>query len=95
MISDSWTAVITNFTFLRRPGVPPTKNQVEQCLRHLVIYRKIYFGTRSDNGLKTHSILPSLVQTARRQGVPPREFLQTLFTADTATAQAALYKNSS
>jgi transposase len=83
------------FTFLRRPGVPPTNNLAEQSLRHLVIFRKICFGTRSDSGLKTHSILPSLVQTARRQGIHPREFLQKLLTADTATAQAALYCNSS
>lgn len=83
------------FTFLRRPGVPPTNNLAEQSLRHLVIFRKICFGTRSESGLKTHSILPSLVQTARKQGVHLREFLQTLFTADTATAQAALYNNSS
>jgi len=83
------------FTFLRRPGVPPTNNLAEQSLRHLVIFRKICFGTRSDSGLKTHSILPSLVQTARRQGVLPREFLETLLTADAATAQAALYNNSS
>jgi transposase len=83
------------FTFLRRPGVPPTNNHAEQSLRHLVIFRKICFGSRSDSGLKTHSILPSLVQTARRQGVHPRKFLQTLLTADTATAQAALYNNSS
>jgi transposase len=83
------------FTFLRRPGVPPTNNHAEQSLRHLVIFRKICFGTRSQTGLKTHSILPSLVQTARKQGVHPREFLQTLLSADAATAQAALYKNSS
>jgi len=83
------------FTFLRHPGVPPTNNHAEQSLRHLVIFRKICFGTRSQSGLQTHSILPSLVQTARRQGVPPREFLQTLLTTDTATAQAALYHNSS
>jgi len=83
------------FTFLRRPGVPPTNNHAEQSLRHLVIFRKICFGSRSDSGLKTHSILPSLVQTARRQGVPPRKFLQTLLTADTPTAQATLYNNSS
>jgi transposase len=83
------------FTFLRRPGVPPTNNHAEQSLRHLVIFRKICFGNRSENGLKTHSILPSLVQTARRQGVHPRKFLQTLLTADTATAQTALYNNSS
>jgi transposase len=83
------------FTFLRRPGVPPTNNHAEQSLRHLVIFRKICFGTRSESGLKTHSILPSLVQTARRQCVHPRKFLQILLTADTATAQAALYNNSS
>lgn len=82
------------FTFLRRPGVPTTNNQAEQSMRHMVIFRKICFGTRSESGLKTHSILPSLVQTARRQGVQPRVFLQTLLTADTATAQAALYNNS-
>jgi len=82
------------FTFLRRPGVPPTNNQAEQSMRHMVIFRKICFGTRSESGLKTHSILPSLVQTARRQGVQPRDFLQTLLTADSATAQAALYNNS-
>ena len=83
------------FTFLRRPGVPPTNNHAEQSLRHLVIFRKISFGTRSETGLKTHSILPSLVQTARRQGIHPRKFLQILLTADTATAQTALYNNSS
>jgi transposase len=83
------------FTFLRHPGVPPTNNHAEQALRFLVIFRKISFGTRSESGLKTHSILPSLVQTARRQAVDPRRFLQTLLTADTATAQAALYNNSS
>lgn len=83
------------FTFLRHPGVPPTNNLAEQAIRHLVIFRKICFGTRSESGLKTHSVLPSLVQTARRQGVHPRQFLQTLLTADTPTAQAALYNNSS
>jgi len=46
------------FTFLRRPGVPPTNNHAEQSLRHLVIFRKICFGSRSDSGLKTHSIPP-------------------------------------
>ncbi len=83
------------FTFLRIPGVPPTNNHAEQSLRHMVIFRKVCFGTRSDSGIKTHSIIPTLVQTARRQGVHPREFLHTLLTADTATAQAALYNNSS
>jgi transposase len=83
------------FTFLRHHGVPPTNNHAEQSLRHMVIFRKLSFGTRSQTGLKTHSILPSLVQTARRQGVSPINFFQTLFTSNTQTAQAALYGNSS
>jgi transposase len=83
------------FTFLRHRGVPATNNLAEQAIRHLVIFLKICFGTRSDAGLTNHSILTSLVQTARRQGVHPRAFLQTLLTADTPTAQAALYNNSS
>lgn len=83
------------FTFLRNPGVPPTNNHAEQSIRSMVIFRKVCFGTRSEKGLKTHSILPSLVQTARRQGVHPRDFLQTLLTEDTDKAQAALYLNSS
>jgi len=83
------------FTFLRHQGVPPTNNHAEQSIRHMVIFRKICFGTRSQNGLKNHSILPSLVQTARRQGVQLIKFLQTLLTADTSTTQSALYKDSS
>ncbi len=83
------------FTFLRLPGVPPTNNHAEQSLRKMVIFRKVSFGTRSDKGLKSHSIIPSLVQTAKRQGGHPLAFLKTLLTADTSTAQAALYNNSS
>jgi hypothetical protein len=82
------------FTFLRYPGVPPTNNHAEQSIRHLVIFRKISFGTRSQSGPKVHSVLLSLVQTARRQGVDPRQFLETLLTVSTPSAQAALYNNS-
>lgn len=83
------------FTFLRHPGVQPTNNQAEQSIRFLVIFRKIMFGTRSQSGLKTHSILPSLVLTAMRQGRHPQQFLHTLLTSDTAIAQSMLYNNSS
>lgn len=81
------------FTFLRHPGVPPTNNHAEQSIRFLVIFRKLMFGTRSEEGLRTHSILPSLVFTSMRQGKDPREFLERLLTLDTAGAQAALYRN--
>jgi len=79
------------FTFLKYPHIEPTNNQAEQSLRYMVIFRKICFGTRSAQGSLSHSVLPSLMMTARRQGQHPLTFFQTLFTSDTATAQAALY----
>ena len=83
------------FTFLRHPGVPPTNNQAEQSLRPIVIMRKIIHGTRGQIGLENHSVLHTLIQTARRQQRPVRQFLETLLTSPSATAQVALYHNSS
>jgi len=83
------------FTFLDYPDVQPTNNQAEQSLRNMVIFRKICFGTRSPEGSLSHSVLPSLLLTARRQEKHPLDFFKTLFISSTATAQAALYKNSS
>jgi hypothetical protein len=83
------------FTFLKYPAVQPTNNQAEQSLRNMVIFRKICFGTRSADGSYSHSVLPSLLLTAKRQGQHPLSFFKTLFTTDTATAQAALYNDSS
>ncbi len=83
------------FTFLRHPNVAPTNNHAEQTLRRLVIFRKICFGTRSQSGLEVHSVLPSLVLTAKRQGIDPLSFLKILLTKDTAIAQEALFNDSS
>ncbi|CAB1065651.1 hypothetical protein D1BOALGB6SA_10448 [Olavius sp. associated proteobacterium Delta 1] len=83
------------FSFLKYPDVQPTNNQAEQSLRNMVIFRKICFGTRSIGGSYSHSVLPSLLLTAKRQGKHPLAFFQTLFTSDTTTAQAALYNDSS
>jgi hypothetical protein len=82
------------FTFLKYLDVQPTNNQAEQSLRNLVIFRKICFQTRSADGSRTHSVLPSLVLTAQRQKQHPLKFLQTLFTSEPATAQEALFNNS-
>jgi hypothetical protein len=83
------------FTFLRHRGVPPTNNQAEQSLRPIVILRKVIQQTRGEGGKENHSVLQSLIVTAKRQEKPPRQFLEKLLTADTPTAQAALYRNSS
>jgi len=83
------------FTFLKYPNGQPTNNHAEQSLRNMVIFRKICFGTRSSHGSHSHSVLPSLLLTAKRQGKHPLKFFETLFTSDTATAQPVLYNDSS
>lgn len=55
----------------------------------MVIFRKICFATRSAHGSLSHSVLHSLLIAAKRQGQQPLTFFKTLFTSDTATAQAA------
>jgi hypothetical protein len=49
-------------------------------------------GDPFTGGLENDSVLRSRLETARRQGVPPRQFLRDLFTQDTAHAQAALHR---
>jgi transposase len=83
------------FTFLKYPNLQPTNNQAERSLRGMVIFRKICMGTRSAGGSYTHSVLPSLLVTAQRQGRHPLGFFETLFCSKTQTAQAALYNDSS
>jgi len=79
------------FTFLRIKGVEPTNNHSERSLRFLVIMRKICFGTRCDRGSQSHGVLPSLLQTARRQGKNAIGFLTALLTRPLEEAKAALF----
>jgi transposase len=83
------------FTFLSVPNLAPTNNHAERALRTPVIFRKICFGTRSSDGSRSHSVLPSLLVTAQQQGQHPLRFFKALLSGDTATAQAALFDDSS
>lgn len=49
------------FTFLDHPGIPLDNNKAERALRHLVIKRKISFGSRTSRGAETTSILASVI----------------------------------
>jgi hypothetical protein len=82
------------FTFLSVKGVEPTNNQSERSVRFLVIMRKICFGTRSADGTESHGVLPSLLQTAKRQGKQSVQFLLDLLTKPLAAARAALFAKS-
>lgn len=81
------------FTFLTRPGMPPTNNHSERALRAEVIARKISFGSRSPAGALAFAVLASILGTARRQRRPLIPLLYSLFTEETPTVQAALFAN--
>ena len=49
------------FTFLDHPGIPLDNNKAERSLRHLVIKRKISFGSKTQRGAETTSILASVI----------------------------------
>lgn len=49
------------FTFLNHPNIPIDNNKAERCLRHLVLKRKISFGSKTQRGAETTSILASVI----------------------------------
>lgn len=68
------------FTFVRLPGVLADNNLAERALRHSVVQRKIFGGTRSGKGSQIKSVLGSLFGTWRLQGLNPVEQCRLLLT---------------
>ncbi len=63
------------WTFVSVEDVEPTNNHAERCLRHLVIWRKTYFGTRSESGSEFVSRSSSVVMTCKLQSKNAFTFL--------------------
>jgi len=55
------------FTFVHEDGVEPTNNVAERALRTAVQWRKIMFGTRSDQGERAVERLLTIVRTCQLQ----------------------------
>ena len=58
-------------TFLYEKGIDYHNNHAEQQIRTDVIFRKITFGNRSENGARYHSVIMSILQTAKLNGLDP------------------------
>ena len=56
--------------------VPADNNYSERSIRPLVIARKISFGTQSERGSATRSVIMSVLHTLRKQGGSPAEKLR-------------------
>ena len=63
------------WTFLYEEGIEPTNNHAEQCLRPWVIWRKKYFGTRSNYGAEYVGRSASWITTCRLQSKSAFEYL--------------------
>ncbi len=65
-------------TCLRFPGiVPPDNNKAERGLRHLVIKRKISYGSKTDKGSETTSVLASVLLSLKWMN--PDNFIKNIF----------------
>ena len=73
-----WPAL---WTFTTAPGVEPTNNAAERGLRGAVIYRKLSFGSQSEQGERTIERLLSASQTCRLQHRSLFAYLTDLLTA--------------
>ena len=55
------------WTFLDVHGIEPTNNAAERSLRHAVIWRKLSFGTQSEQGSRFVETMLTVIETCRQQ----------------------------
>jgi transposase len=67
------------FLFLNYPKVPATNNSSERAIRGRVIHRKICNGSKSLKGKDSYSILSSIIETFKKQGLNIYQSLIELF----------------
>lgn len=82
-----WPAL---WTFAKHPGVQPTNNHAERCLRGAVIYRKLSLGSQSETGERRIARLLSAHTTCRLQHRSLHAYLIDVLTATTSGRPAPL-----
>jgi transposase len=63
-------------TFLYVKDIDPHNNHAEQQIRPDVIFRKITYGNRSMEGAQNHSVIMTILQTAKLNGIDPLTTLE-------------------
>ncbi|MGC8732713.1 MAG: IS66 family transposase [Halothiobacillaceae bacterium] len=58
------------FVFVTNRAIPATNNGSEQALRPCVVFRKVTNGFRSEWGATLYANVRSVIETARRRGMP-------------------------
>ena len=63
------------WTFVDVPGLEPTNNYGERCIRHAVMYRKTSFGTQNEEGSRFVERIFTATTTLNPQGRDVLAFL--------------------
>jgi hypothetical protein len=63
-------------TFLYIKDIDPHNNHAEQQIRPDVIFRKITYGNRSVSGARNHSVIMTILQTAKLNNMDPIKTLE-------------------
>lgn len=75
------------WTFVDVPGVEPTNNFGEQCIRHAVMYRKTSFGTQGPEGSRFVERIFTAVTTLKLQNRSVLDFLTDTLRAHRRSSQ--------
>ena len=66
--------------FLEDLSLPMSNNDAERALRHIVMGRKNFAGSRTINGADVAATLYTVIETAKKNGLQPKEYLKSVIT---------------
>ena len=62
--------------FAQDPRIPVDNNAIERDLRGVVVGRKNHYGSKSVLGTEVAATMYTLIETASRHGLNPRDYLR-------------------
>jgi transposase len=79
------------FNYLRRPHIDATNWRAEQAIRPAVVNRKVWGGSRTQNGAEAQGILASVLRTATQLGTQTFNFLASTLCAPPGKAPKLIH----
>jgi transposase len=75
--AKNWTHLTT---FLTDLSLPLSNNDAERALRHVVLGRKNFAGSRTINGADVAADLYTVIETAKKSGLQPKDYMKYVIT---------------
>ena len=79
--SNFWDYKEQLFHWVNNKSVDSHNNKCESSIRPVAIDRAVVFGSQSERGLRTRSIISSVMQTVKKRNLNPVDFLTSLLNA--------------